>query len=276
MARQRGVDLADVAGHGPGGIVTREDLATHLAGHGTAPAPDIAEARETRLRVRGVQKQMAEAMTRSVQDAPQACVFLTVDVTPTMNLVEHLRRSRHFEGLRLTPLVIVARAVLHALADRPELNSSWDEGRHQVVVKHYVNLGIAVAGPHGLVVPNIKDAHELSLRGMARALADLTAAAREARCTLVDLNDGTFTITNVGVFGVDAGVPILNPGEAGILAVGAVQRRPWDHEGEVALRQLMTLSLSFDHRLVDGRSASLFLAAVGEILADPTHFVALG
>ncbi len=272
MARQQGVDLFDVTGHGPGGIITRDDLAAHLA---VSDSTQL-NGRETRSPVRGVAKHMAEAMVRSVREAPQACVFLTADVTPTMELVERLRQSRHFDGLRLTPLAVVARAVVHALADRPELNSSWDEANHEIVTKHYVDLGIAVAGPNGLVVPNVKDAQDLSLRDLARALADLTTTAREAKSALADLSGGTFTITNVGVFGVDAGVPILNPGEAAILAVGAVQRRPWEHDGDVALRQVMTLSLTFDHRLVDGRGASLFLASVGEILSDPTHLVALG
>lgn len=272
MARQNGVDLADVTGHGPGGIITREDLATHLAG---TQGPDGERDHETRVPVRGVQKHMAEAMVRSVATAPQACVFLTVDVTPTLQLVEHLRHHRHFEGLRVTPLAIVARAVVLALRDHPALNSAWDDKTAEVVSKHYVHLGIAVAGPRGLVVPNIKDAHDLTLRQLTEALADLTARAREARCTPADLSGSTITVTNVGVFGVDAGVPILNPGEAAILAVGAVQRRPWEFEGAVALREVVTLSLAFDHRLVDGQAASTFLAEVGGILAHPTDLIAL-
>ena len=279
MARQEGIDLAEVDGHGPGGIITREDLAAHLAG--AAPAPPMeaagpAPGRETRSPVRGIQKRMAEAMVRSVATAPQACVFLTVDVTATSELVERLRQNRHFEGTRVTMLTVVARASLLALREHGALNSSWDEATDEIVRKHYVNLGIAAAGPHGLVVPNIKDAHELTLRELAAALTDLTEQARAARSTPADLSGGTFTITNVGVFGVDAGLPILNPGEAGILAVGAVQRRPWEHEGAIALREVVTLSLAFDHRLVDGQAASRFLAAVGEILGDPTHLIALG
>jgi pyruvate dehydrogenase E2 component (dihydrolipoamide acetyltransferase) len=218
---------------------------------------------------------MAEAMVRSVASAPQACVFLTVDVTPTMELVEQLRRNKHFEGVRVTPLALVARAVVLALRERPSLNSSWDDAGPAVLTRHYVNLGVAVAGRLGLVVPNVKDAQDLSLRELAAALAELTTSARDARCTPAELSGGTITITNVGVFGVDAGVPILNPGEAAILAVGAVQRRPWEHLGDVALRHVVTLSLAFDHRLVDGQAASGFLTAVGEILADPTNLIAL-
>ena len=274
MARQNGVDLADVSGHGPGGIITREDLAAHLA---VAAAPGADESdRETRAPVRGVQKHMADAMVRSVATAPQACVFLTVDATPTVELVDRLRHNRRFEGLHVTPLAIVARAVVLALPEHPSLNSSWDDMSDEVVTKRYVNLGIAVAGPRGLVVPNIKDAHDLTLRGLTTALEDLTATARAGRCTAADLREGTITVTNVGVFGVDAGVPILNPGEAAILAVGALQRRPWEFEGELALRHIVTLSLAFDHRLVDGQAASLFLRDVGDVLADPTNLIALG
>ncbi len=274
MARQRGVDLADVTGHGPDGLITREDLAAHMAG--IVPADGRAgEGRETRAPVRGVQKHMAEAMARSVATAPQACVFLTLDATATTQLVERLRANRHFEGVRVTPLAIVARAMVLALRGAPALNSSWDEASAEVVTKHYVHLGVAVAGPLGLVVPNVKDAQDMTLRELTGALADLTARARDARCTPAELSGGTITLTNVGVFGVDAGVPILNPGEAAILAVGALQRRPWEFEGEVALRDVVTLSLAFDHRLVDGQAASRYLTAVGEILADPTNLIAL-
>jgi pyruvate dehydrogenase E2 component (dihydrolipoamide acetyltransferase) len=270
MARQQGVDLADVAGHGPGGIITREDLAAHIA---TNAQPAVS-GRETRSPVKGVQKHMAEAMARSVATAPQACVFLTVDVTPTSELLKRLRANQRFGGVKLTMLTVTARAVVLALRDHPALNSSWDQATNEIVTRHYVNLGVAVAGPRGLVVPNVKDAHELAFKDLATALETLTEQARAARSTPADLSDGTITITNVGVFGVDAGVPLLNPGEAGILALGAVQRRPWEHDGEIALRDVVTLSLAFDHRLVDGEAASRFLGAVGDILADPTNLIA--
>jgi len=272
IARQEGVDLADVAGHGPGGIITRDDLAAHLAG---SSAQD-GNGRETRAPVRGVQKRMAEAMTRSVATAPQACVFLTVDATPTVELIDRLRDNRLFEELHVTPLAVVARAVVLAVRQHPALNSSWDETSGEMVTKQYVHLGIAVAGPRGLVVPNIKDAQDLTLRELTTALGDLTVRARAARCTTEDMHGGTITLSNVGVFGVDAGVPILNPGEAAILAVGALQRRPWEFGGEIALRHVVTLSLAFDHRLADGQAAALFLRDVGEILADPVNLVAFG
>ena len=277
MARQNGVDLADVTGHGPGGVITREDLAAHLAGAAPPSGPaGETPGRESRAPVRGVQKHMAAAMVRSAAAAPQACVFLTLDVTPTTELVGRLRANRHFEGTRVTPLAVVARAMVLALRDAPALNSSWDEATAEVVTKHYVHLGVAVAGPLGLVVPNVKDVQDMTFRELTQALADLTARAHDARCTPAELREGTITLTNVGVFGVDAGVPILNPGEAAILALGAVRRRPWEFDGAVALRDVVTLSLAFDHRLVDGQAASRYLTAVGEMLADPTNLIALG
>ena len=278
MARQEGVDLAEIAGNGPDGIVTRDDLAAYLGGRaGTSPAAQpvpAAASSGTRTAVRGVQKRMAEAMVRSVAEAPQACVFLSVDVSETTALVERLRASRHFEGVRLTLLGVVAKAVVRALEEHPELNSSWDEDRREILFEPRVNLGIAVAAPSGLLVPNIAQAERLSLKDLARTLADLTERAREGKCTPAELRGGTFTITNVGVFGVDGGVAILNPGEAGILAVGAVRRTPWAHDGEVALRDVVSLSLTFDHRLVDGRQASGFLTSVGDVLTDPLELLA--
>jgi pyruvate dehydrogenase E2 component (dihydrolipoamide acetyltransferase) len=214
-------------------------------------------------------------MVRSAFTAPHVTEFVTVDVTPTMELVERLRESPVFEGVRLTPLTLVAKALLMACRSNPSLNSSWDEERQEIVTKHYVNLGIAAATPRGLLVPNVKDAHTLSLRDLAQSLNDLTLTAREGRSTPADLSAGTITITNIGVFGIDAGTPILNPGEAAILCFGSVRRQPWEFQGEIALRQVTTLSLSFDHRLVDGQEGSLFLAEIARILADPTLLIAL-
>jgi 2-oxoisovalerate dehydrogenase E2 component (dihydrolipoyl transacylase) len=192
-----------------------------------------------------------------------------VDVTPSMDLLERLRTSRAFAGIRITPLALVAKAVCIAVGRSPELNSRWDEANAEIVLQNYVNLGIAAATPRGLLVPNIKDAETKSLAQLALALEELAEAARAGRTELAQLRGGTITITNVGVFGIDAGTPIINPGEAAILAMGAIRRIPWEHHGDIALRQVMTLSLSFDHRLVDGAQAAGFLADVGAMLSDP-------
>jgi 2-oxoisovalerate dehydrogenase E2 component (dihydrolipoyl transacylase) len=265
-------------GTGPDGIITREDVNSHAALHAgaaaeVAGAPSVG-ARETRTPIRGVRKHTAEAMVRSAFTAPHVTEFITVDVTPMVELVERLRESSVFEGVRLTSLTLIAKALLLALEENPSLNSSWDEEHQEIVTKHYVNLGIAAATPRGLVVPNIKDAHQMKLRQLATSLAELTNTAREGHSTPADLNGGTITITNIGVFGVDGGTPIINPGEAAILCVGAVRRQPWEYHGEIALREVATLSLSFDHRLVDGQQGSLFLASVARMLADPTYLLA--
>jgi pyruvate dehydrogenase E2 component (dihydrolipoamide acetyltransferase) len=186
-----------------------------------------------------------------------------------MELLDKLKASRTFAGYKLTPLTLVAKAVLIALRRNPSLNSRWDEERQEIIQFNYVNLGIAAATPRGLTVPNIKDADRLSLLELSEALTGLTETARAGKTTPAELSGGTVSITNIGVFGIDAGTPILNPGEAAILAMGAVRKTPWEYQGEVALRQVMTLSLSFDHRLVDGEQGSRFLADVGAILAEP-------
>ena len=277
LAKDLGVDLALVAGTGPEGLITREDVQHFLDGRSGGAAPEAAPAgvqarqgeRETRMPIKGVRKFTAAAMVASAFTAPHVTEFLTVDVTPAMELLAKLKGNREFSGHKLTPLTLAAKAVLIALRRNPALNSRWDEVNQEIVTFNYVNLGIATATPRGLTVPNIKDADSLSLLQLAEALAELTETARSGKTTPADLSGGTISITNIGVFGIDAGTPILNPGEAAILALGAVRNMPWEYQGEVALRQVLTLSLSFDHRLVDGEQGSRFLADVGAILAEP-------
>jgi 2-oxoisovalerate dehydrogenase E2 component (dihydrolipoyl transacylase) len=279
MAKDLGVDLAQVTGTGPGGLITREDV-QDFAGHGGEPATPTAVPvsmsgggrpgeRETRTAIKGVRKHTAAAMVRSAFTAPHATEFLTVDVTPSLELLAKLRNSREFAGIKLTPLTLTAKALLVALRRNPALNSRWDEENQEIVTFNYVNLGIAAATPRGLTVPNIKDADALPLPQLAQALTGLAETARAGKTAPADLSGGTISITNIGVFGIDAGTPILNPGEAAILGLGAVRTMPWEYRGEVALRQVLTLSLSFDHRLVDGEQGSRFLADVGAILAEP-------
>jgi 2-oxoisovalerate dehydrogenase E2 component (dihydrolipoyl transacylase) len=246
------------AGLSPG---TPADLASAAA---SAPG-----ARETRVPIRSVRKHTAAAVVRSAFTAPHVTEFLTVDVTPTVELIDALKRDRAFSDVRIGILAIVAKALCLAVARTPSVNTRWDEAAGEIVQFHYVNLGIAAATPRGLLVPTITDADRLSLAGLAAALAELTATARAGTTTPAALQGGTISITNIGVFGIDAGTPILIPGEAAILAVGAIRRVPWEFRGEVALRQVLTLSLSFDHRLVDGEQGSRFLADIGGILANP-------
>jgi len=291
LARDLGVDLTRLSGTGPGGSITRDDVqgaardqdAADLgpAGPpGAAPAapvqfaPVTAVAREERIAIRGVRKHTAAAVTGSAFSAPHVTEFLQIDITETMNATARLRTLAEFSEVRVSPLLLVARALMVAVARHPMINSSWDEEAQEIVVRHYVNLGIAAATDRGLVVPNIKDAHALSLPGLARALADLAETARAGKTTPAGLRGGTITITNVGVFGVDTGTPILTPGEAAILAFGQVKDAPWVHEGQLAVRKVSTLALSFDHRIVDGDLGSAVLRDIGAMLEDPLRMLA--
>ncbi|MGH3392989.1 MAG: dihydrolipoamide acetyltransferase family protein [Actinomadura sp.] len=273
LAKDLGVDLATIVGSGPQGSITREDI---QAARGTTAVPEAAPAtageREERIPVRGVLKAMAGAMTRSAFEAPHVTEFLQVDVTETMAAVRRLRELPEFEGVKVSPLLLVARAVVLAAGRHPRINASW--GDQEIVVKRYVNLGIAAATDRGLLVPNIKDAQALSLTGLAAALTRLTEIARSGKTSPADMADGTITITNVGVFGVDAGTPILTPGEVAILAFGQIRDMPWVHEGEIKIRKVTTLALSFDHRVVDGELGSAFLRDVGALLEDPLRMLA--
>lgn len=271
LARELGVDLTTLTGTGANGVVTSTDVRAAAPGRGLA---ENAARRETRTPVRGVRKAMAESVTLSARTIPQVTVFLTVDVSESMRLLRELREDDAFHEIPLTPLTVTALSLLRALRDHPELNSSWDDAAHEVIARNYVNLGIAVASPRGLIVPNIKDADRLRLAALARAIGELAAAARSSTTAPEDLAGGTISITNVGIFGVDAGTPILNPGEAAILCLGAVRARPWVWEGAVAIREVATLGLTFDHRLADGQQASTFLAAVGAGLEHPLRLLA--
>jgi 2-oxoisovalerate dehydrogenase E2 component (dihydrolipoyl transacylase) len=278
LAKDLGVDLAALAGSGPGGIITRDDVnaAAQRASALAAVRPPAPTPQEERIAVRGVRKHTAAAVTASAFTAPHVTEFLQVDVTESMAALERLRTMSEFAEVRLSPLLLVAKALLVAVARHPMINSTWDEQAQEIVVKHYVNLGIAAATDRGLLVPNIKSAHTLSLPDLARGLSALAATAREGKTPPADLAGGTITITNVGVFGVDAGTPILTPGEAAILAFGQVREAPWVHQGQLAVRQVTTLSLSFDHRIVDGDLGSAVLRDIGAMLADPVRMLAWG
>jgi pyruvate dehydrogenase E2 component (dihydrolipoamide acetyltransferase) len=296
LAKDLGVDLATITPSGPDGVITREDVhaavappkapepvtqapaapaapAASVAAPAPAPVASYDGARETRIPVKGVRKATAAAMVGSAFTAPHVTEFVTVDVTRTMKLVEELKQDKDLAGLRVNPLLLIAKALLVAVRRNPEINASWDEAAQEIVVKHYVNLGIAAATPRGLIVPNIKDAHAKTLPQLAESLGELVSTAKEGRTSPTAMQGGTLTITNVGVFGIDTGTPILNPGESAILAVGSIKPQPWVHKGKVKPRQVTTLALSFDHRLVDGELGSKVLADVAAILEQPKRLI---
>jgi pyruvate dehydrogenase E2 component (dihydrolipoamide acetyltransferase) len=272
-ARESSVDLTTVEGTGPGGVITRADVRRsadiHAGANGLALPQVPGTDDETRTPIRGIRKRSAAAVARSAFTAPHATVFLTCDATNTVELVTRLRSSPPFDGTHLTPLTVVATALMRAVADEPSLNSSWDEESQEIVIPHRVHLGVATATDEGLKVPVVRDAHAMRLPELAGAIAAAAAGARSGEASPTDLTGSTISVTNVGVFGVDAGTPILNPGEAAILAVGAISDRPWVVDGALAVRKVVTLSLAFDHRLLDGEQAGRALAAIGAILMDP-------
>ncbi len=293
LARDLGVDLSAVTPSGPAGEVTRDDVVKHAeqasvfrnietpawgavreetipVAAPAAPAP-VDDAREESIPVRGVRKATANAMTSSAYSAPHVSVWADVDASRTMELVKRLKASPDFADVKISPLLIMARAVMWALRRTPMINAAWvdTEDGAQIRVRHYVNLGIAAATPRGLLVPNIKDAQTMNTRELAKALEHLTLTAREGKTSPADQAGGTFTITNIGVFGVDAGTPIINPGEAGIIALGAIRQKPWVVDGEVRPRWVTTVSGSFDHRVVDGDGISRFIADVASVLEEP-------
>jgi 2-oxoisovalerate dehydrogenase E2 component (dihydrolipoyl transacylase) len=291
LARDLGVDLGEVTGSGPEGSVTRDDVeraasetrdrstsSDEVAGAGLHAVADLSQpepaALEERIPVRGVRKHTAAAMVASAFTAPHVTEFLQIDVTETMAAVRRARELPEFDGVRVSPLLFVAKALLVAVRRHPMINSTWDEAAQEIVIKRPVNLGIAVAAERGLLVPNVKGADALPLADLARAVDTLAATARAGKATPADLAGGTITITNVGVFGVDAGTPILMPGEAAILAFGQVRDLPWVVAGELAVRKVTTLSLSFDHRIVDGQLGSAVLRDVGSMLEDPVRMLA--
>jgi 2-oxoisovalerate dehydrogenase E2 component (dihydrolipoyl transacylase) len=271
LARDLGVDLAALSGTGPLGSVTREDVQKAAAGPAVAqPAAAVFDAsREQRIPIKGVRKLTAENMVASAFTAPHVTEFLTVDVTRSVKALERLRKKPDFAELRISPLLLVAKAVLLAIKRHPMVNSTWSGDTDEIVVKDYVNLGIAAATERGLIVPNVKDAGRLTLRELAEALNELVQTAKSGRTPPADMQGGTFSITNVGVFGVDTGTPILPPGEAAILAVGTIRPMPWVHKGRIRIRQVTTLAVSFDHRIIDGELGSKFLRDVAAFLADP-------
>jgi 2-oxoisovalerate dehydrogenase E2 component (dihydrolipoyl transacylase) len=285
MAKDLGVDLTALAGTGPNGSITRDDVQLAAAGvrEGgpvpgkvamvTAGAAGVGP-REERIAIRGVRKHTAAAMAASAFTAPHVTEFLQIDITETMTATARLRELPDFTDVRVSPLLLVAKALLVAAARHPMINTSWDEAAQEIVIKRYVNLGIAASTDRGLIVPNVKDAHGLSLPELARALAALAETARAGKSTPADLSGGTITITNVGIFGVDTGTPILSPGEAAILAFGQVKDAPWVVGGQLAVRRVCTLALSFDHRLVDGDLGSAVLRDVGAMLTDPLRMLA--
>lgn len=270
LAKDLGVNLAEVEATGLANEITRDDVVRHASQASVfrnIETPEWGAEREERIPVKGVRKAIATAMVQSAFSAPHVSVFVDVDATRTMEFVKRLKNSTDFAGVRVSPLLIMAKAVIWAVRRNPTVNSSWTD--QEIIVRHFVNLGIAAATPRGLIVPNIKDAQELSLLDLARALEQLTITARDGKTQPAQMSGGTITITNIGSYGMDTGTPIINPGEAAIVALGSIRQKPWVVEGEVRARFVTTVAASFDHRIVDGDVASRFVADLAAIIEEP-------
>jgi len=270
LAKDLGVDLAQVTATGAFGDVTRDDVlreANQASVFHNIQTPQWPEVREDRIPVKGVRKAIANAMVSSAFTAPHVSVFVDVDATRTMEFVKRLKNSTDFAGVKVSPLLIMAKAIIWAVRRNPTVNSTWTD--EEIIVHHFVNLGVAAATPRGLIVPNIKEAQAMSLLELAGALENLTLTARDGRTQPPEMAGGTITVTNIGVFGMDTGTPILNPGEVAIVALGTIKQKPWVVDGEVRPRFVTTIGASFDHRVVDGDVASRFAADVASIIEEP-------
>lgn len=270
LAKDLNVDLSRVSATGVAGEITREDVvnaATQASVFRNLTTPAIPSEREERIPVKGVRKAIATAMVQSAFTAPHVSIFVDVDATRTMEYVKRLKASTDFAGVKVTPLLLMAKAMMWAVRRNPTVNSTWTD--KEIIVHNFVNFGVAAATPRGLIVPNIKDADRMSMLELARQLELLAATAREGKTTPEDMKDGTITITNIGVFGVDTGTPILNPGQVAIVALGSIRPKPWVVNNEIVIRQVTTIGATFDHRVVDGDVASRFVQDVASVIEEP-------
>jgi len=283
LAKEMGVDLSAVAGTGPGGRVTREDVmkaaspAPQASRHPT-PAPRTTQPAistgpsDQRVAVRGVRRLVAEKMARSAREIPHVTTFLTVDAT---NLEAFRVELEKEIGSRVTALPIVVRAFVEIVKQFRELNASFDAEASEIVLRGEVHVGIATDTERGLVVPVVRNADGLGIGKLAAEIGRLVGSARDRRSAPEELSGGTVTVSNVGSFGAESGTPIINHPESAILAVGVIEPRALVVGGKVEARPAVTLSLSFDHRVLDGAEAGRALKALGDLLESPFRLGAL-
>ncbi|HET8602057.1 MAG TPA: dihydrolipoamide acetyltransferase family protein [Segeticoccus sp.] len=277
LAVAEGLDLTTVTPSGPGGVIRRKDVEDAAAARTTRPGttPESAPASTTedvRIPLRGVRRAMADKLSQSRREIPDATTWVDVDATGLMQAKDEIRAVHPDAGIGV--LALMARICVAGLKRFPELNSSVDTDRQEIVQHAAVHLGFAAQSPRGLVVPVVHDAHRLTTAELAQALRELTARAREGQLSPAELTGGTFTLNNYGVFGVDGSTPIINHPEAAMLGVGRIIDKPWAHEGQLALRKVTQLSFTFDHRVCDGGTAGGFLRYVADCVERPTAMLA--
>ncbi|WP_329422091.1 dihydrolipoamide acetyltransferase family protein [Streptomyces sp. NBC_01268] len=271
LARDEGLDLREVQGSGPDGLILRADVETALAvrSRPAAPAPvaaAVAPAAGERIPLRGVRGAVADKLSRSRTEIPDATCWVDADATELMAARAAMNAAG---GPKISVLALLARICAHALARFPELNSTVDTAAREIVRLPSVHLGFAAQTERGLVVPVVKEAGGRTAESLTAEFARLTESARQGTLTPADLTGGTFTLNNYGVFGVDGSTPIINHPEAAMLGVGRIVPKPWVHQGELAVRQVVQLSLTFDHRVCDGGTAGGFLRYVADCVENP-------
>jgi len=285
LAREMSVDIEEIAGTGKDGRVTREDVVAAADGPKPvereaevvqlAPAQRIrrleGEEEEERIPVRAIRRSIAEKMVRSAFTIPHVTEWLDVDATEFMQLRADIDAAPEAEGMKISPLPLIVKALIAALRQYPHINASFDDDTNEIVVKRSYHIGIASATERGLLVPVIKHADQFNVFDLASEIKRLATAARDGKIGPADLTGSTITITNIGSFGMTSGTPIINHPEAAILAPGAIADRPWVVEGEIVVRKVMTLALSFDHRFIDGYEAGQFLRYLGDLIEKPAR-----
>jgi 2-oxoisovalerate dehydrogenase E2 component (dihydrolipoyl transacylase) len=271
LARELGVDLTTVSGSGPDGRVTREDV-IKVAGDAEPATSSETTEEVQRIPVRGIRRMIAEKMATAAREVPQVTTFLTVDATALQAFRGELAGG---SARRITPLPIVVRALVEVCKDHPRLNSSFDAARQEIVVHRRFHVGIATDTEQGLLVPVIRDADSLGLVALSAEIGRLTEAARAGKAAPGELIGSTITVTNVGTFGAEYGTPIVNYPEAAILALGVVEARALVVDGEVQARPAVTLSLTFDHRVLDGAEAGRAMRSLKSLLESPFSLGAL-
>ncbi|MEU0659942.1 dihydrolipoamide acetyltransferase family protein [Streptomyces lavendulocolor] len=272
LAREKGLDLRRLRGSGPDGLILRADVERAVAAPATeevpapAPAGAVAAGAGERVPLRGVRGAVADKLARSRTEIPDATCWVDADATELMAARAAMNAAG---GPKISLLALLARICVAALARHPELNSRVDMAAREIVRLPEVHLGFAAQTDRGLVVPVVRDAHRRTAESLTAEFTRLTEAGRAGTLTPADLTGGTFTLNNYGVFGVDGSTPIINHPEAAMLGVGRIVPKPWVHEGQLAVRQVVQLSLTFDHRVCDGGTAGGFLRYVADCVEQP-------
>jgi pyruvate dehydrogenase E2 component (dihydrolipoamide acetyltransferase) len=275
MALEAGLDLAQVPGTGPGGVIRRADVQAALEAATTAQPQSVQApvSGETRVALRGVRKAIAEKLSRSRREIPDVTIWVDADATGLLDARAAINAAS--PDRQVSVLALLARITVHALGRFPELNSRVDTDAEEIVQSSAVHLGVAVDSDRGLVVPVIRDAERMNTVQLGEALRENVEAARAGTLAPARMTGGTFTLNNYGVFGVDGSTPIINHPEAALLGIGRIVEKPWVVDGQLAVRKVTQLSLTFDHRVCDGGVAGGFLRYVADCVENPVTALAL-